>query len=488
MVLPLFVFGQGYPRFELYQLVQGQDSGQFVTTGVDSNLDFNSVMRFRFQDSTLLIGSDTVITDATIVQILLATIDAGLGIEVNQVNGQIFIESLSIEDSIYNGSGSIIEKGTPLYASDTQGNYWDVAPARADDPSKMPVVIIAGEEIGIGETGLGLIKGHIKQVNTTGLADGSEVYVDASGGYTSTKPTAEGVIIQRLGTVIKGETTNGSGIINLGDEGFWNDYTSLTKLRDTLVLVRGSITAEISDSLTNYASRTELADTANNIRLSIPIQIGDSLVNYSSRIELGDSLALYPNRIELGDTALSIRNSIPIEIGDSLTNYASRTELQDTALEIRSDIPSYISDSLLNYVSRIELGDSLDLYPNRIELGDTALAIRNTVPIQIGDSLSNYASITELQDTASAIRADIPSLPITLGTNTNGDYVATGGVSGNGLSGSASGEGSTFTVTSNETNNNTASTIVFRDGSGSIIISCVRCYCKGTSFSTCTTT
>ena len=435
MVLPLFVFGQGYPRFELYQLVQGQDSGQFVTTGVDSNLDFNSVMRFRFQDSTLLIGSDTVITDATIVQILLATIDAGLGIEVNQVNGQIFIESLSIEDSIYNGSGSIIEKGTPLYASDTQGNYWDVAPARADDPSKMPVVIIAGEEIGIGETGLGLIKGHIKQVNTTGLADGSEVYVDASGGYTSTKPTAEGVIIQRLGTVIKGETTNGSGIINLGDEGFWNDYTSLTKLRDTLVLVRGSITAEIGDSLTNYASRTELADTASNIRTDIPTYISDSLINYVSRIELGDSLDLYPNRTELADTALAIRNTIPIQIGDSLSNYASRTELQDTALAIRADFPSGTGD----------------------------------------------VTTAQLADTASAIRADIPSLPITLGTNTNGDYVATGGVSGNGLSGSASGEGSTFTVTSNATNNNTASTIVFRDGSGNFSAGTITAALSGNS-------
>jgi len=351
LFLPLFGFAQDYPRFELYQLVQGQDSGQFVTTGVDSNLDFNSVLRFRFQDSTLLIGSDTVITDATIVPILLATIDAGLGIEVNQVNGQIFIESLSIEDSIYNGSGSIIEKGTPLYASDTQGNYWDVAPARADDPSKMPVVIIAGEEIGIGETGLGLIKGHIKQVNTTGLADGSQVYVGATGGYTSTKPTDEGVIIQRLGTVIKGETTNGSGIINLGDEGFWNDYTSLTKLRDTLVLVRSSITTEISDSLTNYASRTELADTANNIRLSIPIQIADSLVNYATKVELGD-------------TALSIRNSIPIQIGDSLVNYASRTELADTASAIRGDILSPLLENRMyigsasNTTTTIEATDS----------------------------------------------------------------------------------------------------------------------------------
>lgn len=55
---------------------------------------------------------------------------------------------------------------------------------------------------------------------------------------------------------------------------------------------------------------------------------------------------------------------------------------------------------------------------------------------------------------------------INLGTDTAGDYVATGAVSGVGLSGSASGEGSTFTVTSNATNANTASTIVSRDASG----------------------
>ena len=55
---------------------------------------------------------------------------------------------------------------------------------------------------------------------------------------------------------------------------------------------------------------------------------------------------------------------------------------------------------------------------------------------------------------------------VALGTDTTGNYVATGAVSGNGLSGSASAEGATFTVTSNATNANTASTIVFRDASG----------------------
>lgn len=56
---------------------------------------------------------------------------------------------------------------------------------------------------------------------------------------------------------------------------------------------------------------------------------------------------------------------------------------------------------------------------------------------------------------------------ITLGTDTTGNYVATGATSGNGISGSATGEGSTFIVTSNATPANTANTIVFRDGTGS---------------------
>jgi hypothetical protein len=215
------------------------------------------------------------------------------------------------------------------------------------------------------------------------------------------------------------------------------------------------------------------------------------LVNYSSRIELGDSLALYPNRIELGDTALAIRNTIPIQIGDSLINYVSRIELGDTSTNIRNSITTEIGDSLVNY-------------PNRVELGDTASAIRADIPTYISDSLVNYASKTELADTASAIRADIPaaggdvttaqladtasairgdipSLPLTLGTQTNGNYIATGATNGDGISGSATGEGSTFTVTSNATTNNDANTIVFRNASGNFSAGTITAALSGNS-------
>ena len=65
------------------------------------------------------------------------------------------------------------------------------------------------------------------------------------------------------------------------------------------------------------------------------------------------------------------------------------------------------------------------------------------------------------------INTSISANSIALGTNTVGNYAATVGVSGNGLTitGSA-GEGTAYTVNSNATNLNTASTIVFRDTNG----------------------
>jgi hypothetical protein len=71
---------------------------------------------------------------------------------------------------------------------------------------------------------------------------------------------------------------------------------------------------------------------------------------------------------------------------------------------------------------------------------------------------------------------------VALGTDTTGIcYVATGAVSGTGLSGSSSSEGGTFTVTSNATALNTASTIVARDGSGNFAAGTVTAALSGNS-------
>ena len=84
--------------------------------------------------------------------------------------------------------------------------------------------------------------------------------------------------------------------------------------------------------------------------------------------------------------------------------------------------------------------------------------------ITLAGDLSGSATLTNLG--SATLTATIAANSVALGTDTTGNYVGAGATSGNGISGSVSSEGGTFTVTSNATNANTGSTIVFRDGSG----------------------
>ena len=103
---------------------------------------------------------------------------------------------------------------------------------------------------------------------------------------------------------------------------------------------------------------------------------------------------------------------------------------------------------------------------------------RNPVITLAGD-LSGSVTLTNLGN--ATLTATIVADSVALGTDTTGNYVAAGAVSGNGLSGSASSEGATFTVTSNATNANTASTIVFRDGSGNFSAGTITATLSGTA-------
>jgi hypothetical protein len=93
---------------------------------------------------------------------------------------------------------------------------------------------------------------------------------------------------------------------------------------------------------------------------------------------------------------------------------------------------------------------------------DTATKLATARTIGITGAVTGSASF----DGSGNISIATVTNGIVLGTNTTGDYVARGAVSGLGLSGTATGASSTFTVTSNATAANTPGTLVIRDGSG----------------------
>jgi hypothetical protein len=115
----------------------------------------------------------------------------------------------------------------------------------------------------------------------------------------------------------------------------------------------------------------------------------------------------------------------------------------------------------------------------------TALATGRTISLT-GDVTGTSGSFDGTGNVS--IAATIAANSVALGTDTTGNYVATGATSGNGISGSVSSEGGTFTVTSNATNANTGSTIVFRDASGNFSAGTITAALSGNATTSSSTT
>jgi len=94
---------------------------------------------------------------------------------------------------------------------------------------------------------------------------------------------------------------------------------------------------------------------------------------------------------------------------------------------------------------------------------------------------SGNLTMTDLAGGTISISTTISANSVALGTDTTGNYVASVGVSGTGLSVSGTGEGAAVIVTSNATSANTASTIVSRDSSGNFSAGTITADLSGTA-------
>ena len=120
----------------------------------------------------------------------------------------------TVYSTVRNVSGGPIQKGTPLAVVPGQisGNLSDVVPADASDPSLMPAVFIANEDIANGVDGQVVVFGEITGIDTSEYDSGVTVYVAPGGGWTVTKPDGD-ALIQNLGIITKVHNSNGAGVV-----------------------------------------------------------------------------------------------------------------------------------------------------------------------------------------------------------------------------------------------------------------------------------
>ena len=210
-----------------------------------------------------------------------------------------------------------------------------------------------------------------------------------------------------------------------------------------------SDTSTNTDFLLYFASTTSGALTA--VKQDSGLIYNPSTGSLSSAVFIG---ALTGNA-STATTAATLTTTRAIEVSGAVTGTANFDG--SAAINI---VTTATSDPTITLTGAVTGAGTLT------NLGSVSIATTNTADptITLGGDLSGSVTLTNLA--SGTLTATIAANSVALGTDTTGNYVAAGAVSGTGLSGSASAEGATFTVTSNATSANTASTIVARDGSG----------------------
>jgi hypothetical protein len=131
------------------------------------------------------------------------------------------VHEIGIEEHqrVYNNSGSIINKGSPLYYS---GNYDPggaqpvptVGLADATDVNAYNAQGLAASDIGIDEYGYVILSGLVENINTSGLTAGQNFFVGLTPGAIQNQSPTYPNFPMCLGWVVKSDASTGTLLVN----------------------------------------------------------------------------------------------------------------------------------------------------------------------------------------------------------------------------------------------------------------------------------
>jgi len=129
-------------------------------------------------------------------------------------------QSTAVTLDVRNTTGSTIAKGVPVYIAGHSGNKVLVAPADANDPSKMPAIGLASSAINNNSDGTVTSFGLVAAIDTSSFSVGDTLYIDTTpggtsfGGLTSSAPTGETSAIQNIGKIARSDNEQGEIIVS----------------------------------------------------------------------------------------------------------------------------------------------------------------------------------------------------------------------------------------------------------------------------------
>ena len=339
---------------------------------------------------------------------------------------------------------------------------------------------------------------NFKIKNGLDIGDVTDVITVSNGvatitGIVSSEGSSLGNI--RIGVTTDNELDTSTGNLTIDSAG------GTTIIDDNLQIGSGATVSTILDE-DNMAtdSNTALA-TQQSIKAYVDGEIGNLS---STTIQEGNSTLIVSDSGSNGTLTFTADGNTELTINDTSATFngnvivTGNLNVNGTTTTVATS-NTVVSDSLIELANGttgspsndagivIERGDSnnafigFDESEDKFKMGTGTFTGASTgnLTITTGTLVANIEGNVTGNLTGSASAVDDNS--VALGTKTTGNYVATGATSGNGISGSVASEGGTFTVTSNATNANTGSTIVFRDASGNFSAGTITANLTGTA-------
>lgn len=177
---------------------------------------------------------DTLTSDTITTRVLAADVMSAdtiiIGTEDTLYHNHISAYFTRIE--VHNATGATLDQGTPVYISGATGDIPNADSARADNASMMPAVGTIEHDIANGATGHAVYSGILGNFNTNAWAVGDPIYVQATGGIDTVRPS-NGDFVQKIGEVTRVNPSQGA--IYIGGAGRTNDLPNAAASGDIFI-------------------------------------------------------------------------------------------------------------------------------------------------------------------------------------------------------------------------------------------------------------
>ncbi len=193
---------------------------------------------------------------------------------------------------VKNVSGGSLTKGTPVYATGAVGasGAVEVEASLAGTGSTMPAMGLLDQDLDHNGQGDVVVSGVLQNIDTDtpGYSVGDELFVAASGGLTTTRPTGSSELVQKIGKVIRVQQNTGEILVQ--GAGRTNDVpNSISITGDMTVGGDATVTGDLTVNGTTVTLNTETLTVEDNIIVLNSNVSGAPSLDAGIEIERGSS-------------------------------------------------------------------------------------------------------------------------------------------------------------------------------------------------------